>query len=90
MSFSSYIGSRANTRLPNLLRILPTLLCLGDILGLFACLRLSLELRLGQQLNWFDPIVYGFFLMLIAGLYLADAYRPDTQIAEVCGYLFGF
>lgn len=81
MSFSSYIGSRANTRLPNLLRVLPILLCFGDILGLFACLRLSLELRLGQQLNWFDPIVYAFFLMLIAGLYLADAYRPDTQIA---------
>ncbi len=80
MSLSSYVGSPANTRLPNLLRSLPGLLFLGDIFGLFVSLRICLWLRLGQQLNWFDPVVYGFFLLLIAGLYLADAYRPDTQI----------
>lgn len=76
----NYVGSQAFTRLPNLLRSLPGLLFLGDIFGLFVCLRICLWLRLGQQLNWFDPVIYGFFLLLIAGLYLADAYRPDTQI----------
>ncbi len=80
MNLSSYIGSPANTRLPNLVRSLPALLFLGDIFGLFVSLRICLWLRLGQQLNWSDPVVYGFFLLLIAGFYLADAYRPDTQI----------
>lgn len=80
MSFSTYVGSPANTRLPNLLRSLPVLLFLGDIFGLFISLRICLWLRLGQELNLFDPVVYGFLLLLIAGLYLADAYRPDTQI----------
>jgi len=81
MSLSSYVGSPANTRLPNLLRSLPGLLFLGDIFGLFVCLKICLWLRLGQQLNWFDPVVYAFFLLLIAGFYLVDAYRPDTEIA---------
>ena len=76
----NYVGSQAFTRLPNLIRSLPTLLLLGDIFGLFVCLRICLWLRLGQQINWFDPVLYGFFLLLIAGLYLVDAYRPDTEI----------
>ena len=80
MSLRSYVGSPANARLPNLLRSLPALLFLGDIFGLLVSLKICLWLRLGQQLNWFNPIVYGFFLLLIAGLYLVDAYRPDTQI----------
>lgn len=81
MSLSSYVGSAANTRLPNLLRSLPILLFLGDIFGLFVCLKVCLWLRLGERINWLDPVIYGYLLLLIAGLYLADAYRPDTQIA---------
>lgn len=81
MSLSSYIGSPAKTRLPNLLRSLPILLFLGDIFGLLVCLKVSLWLRLGERINGSDPVIYGFFLLLIAGFYLADAYRPDTQIA---------
>ncbi|MBR8833978.1 MAG: sugar transferase [Stigonema ocellatum SAG 48.90 = DSM 106950] len=61
--------------------VLPLLLFLGDILGLAFSLTLVLWLRLGQQLNWFDPLIYIFVPLVLLGLYLADAYYPDTQIA---------
>lgn len=81
MSLSSNIGSPANTRLPNLLRSLPVLLFLGDIFGLVICLEISFGLRLGQPLDKYDPLVYAFVLLVLMGLYLVDAYRPDKQIA---------
>ena len=61
--------------------ILPVLLLLGDIVGLVFSLTLILWLHLGQLLNWFDPLVYVFVPLELLGLYLADTYYPDTQIA---------
>lgn len=42
---------------------------------------ICLWLRLGQNLNSFDPLIYVFFFLVLAGLYLADTYHPETQIA---------
>ncbi len=80
MSFT-ITGSPGNNRLLNLLRNLPVLLLLGDILGLFICLAIAHWLRLGEPLDVLDPLVCGFALLVLTGLYLADAYHPETQIA---------
>ncbi|MBD2343484.1 sugar transferase [Anabaena subtropica] len=61
--------------------ILCVLLLLGDILGLLLSFSICLWLRLGQNLNGFDPLIYVFFFLVLTGLYLADTYHPDTQIA---------
>ena len=61
--------------------LLCVLLLLGDIVGLLLSLSLSLWLRFNQNLNSFDPLIYLFFFLVFAGLYLADTYHPDTQIA---------
>ncbi|MBW4669810.1 MAG: sugar transferase [Cyanomargarita calcarea GSE-NOS-MK-12-04C] len=63
------------------LRSIPVRLLAGDILGLIICLTFALWLRLGEPVNWFNPILYAFVLFVLAGLYLADTYKPDTQIA---------
>ncbi|MEH1831607.1 MAG: sugar transferase [Nostoc sp.] len=84
MSLTSYISSSANTKLPGTMHKNPhltILLFLGDILGLFICLEIALWLRLGQPLNKFDPLIYSFVLLVLLGLYLADAYHLDTQLA---------
>ncbi|NEU83244.1 sugar transferase [Nostoc sp. UIC 10630] len=81
MTLTSYVSSPANTRLPNIIRSLPILLLLGDILGLLVCLAIAQWLRLDQPLHWLNPLPYGFVCMTLAALYLADAYHPDRQIA---------
>ncbi|RUS95241.1 hypothetical protein DSM106972_091180 [Dulcicalothrix desertica PCC 7102] len=63
------------------LRSIPVRLLALDILGLFICLNLAVWLRLSEPVDWFNPTVYGFVLFTLAGLYLADTYKPDTQIA---------
>ena len=68
-------------KLHQIQNILPVLLFLGDILGLVLSLTLALWLRLGPLLDWFDPVVYVFVPLELMGLYLADTYYPDTQIA---------
>jgi exopolysaccharide biosynthesis polyprenyl glycosylphosphotransferase len=81
MSLIAFQRSQTISRLHTILPGLPILLLLGDILGLFVSLAIAFWLRLGQLLNWFDPIVYGFALLLLVGCYLADTYHPDRQIA---------
>ncbi len=87
MSFTTHISTEntrlltGNTRLLNVLRSLPILLFLGDILGLFISLAIAHWLRLGEPLNLFKPLVCGFVWLVLTGLYLADAYHPETQIA---------
>ncbi|MBW4687798.1 MAG: sugar transferase [Komarekiella atlantica HA4396-MV6] len=81
MSLTSYISSPTKIKLPGRVRNLTILLLLGDIFGLFICLKIALWLRLGESLNGFDPLVCSFVLLVLVGLYLADAYHPDTQIA---------
>ncbi|MDZ8051114.1 MAG: sugar transferase [Aulosira sp. ZfuVER01] len=60
---------------------MPVLLLVGDIFGLFVCLGVAFWLRLGQIFEIFAPVVCVFILLVLAGLYLADTYHPDTQIA---------
>ncbi|WP_208766736.1 sugar transferase [Nostoc flagelliforme] len=81
MTLTSYVGSPANTRLPNVVRSLPIFLLLGDIFGLLICLAIAQWLRLDQPLHWLDPLPYAFVCMILAAFYLADAYHPDRQIA---------
>ena len=64
-----------------MVRSLPVLLSLGDIFGLLICLATGQWLRLGEPLDWLNPLPYGFVCMVLAALYLADAYHPDRQIA---------
>ncbi|MBA3923710.1 MAG: sugar transferase, partial [Nostocaceae cyanobacterium] len=64
-----------------ILNTIPVLLLLGDILGLVICLSFTFELYLNRPLDIFDPLIYGFILLVLSGLYLAGAYQPDTQIA---------
>ncbi|MBK1988477.1 sugar transferase [Sphaerospermopsis aphanizomenoides BCCUSP55] len=81
MTLTSYISSPNNTKLPNIPRTLPIMLFLGDIFGLYVCLLLAFWLRLGQPINGFDPLIYYFVFLMLVGLYLADTYHPERQIA---------
>jgi exopolysaccharide biosynthesis polyprenyl glycosylphosphotransferase len=76
----SSVGSVSTKSLWNL-RSIPVMLLIGDILGLVSCLKLALWLRFGESVDWFNPTVYGFVLFALAGFYLADTYKPDTQVA---------
>ncbi|WP_086682267.1 sugar transferase [Nostoc sp. T09] len=76
--FHGYRGSIQLLKIP---RFMPVLLLVGDIFGLFVCLGVAFWLRLGQIFEGFDTVVCGFILLVLAGLYLADTYHPDTQIA---------
>ncbi len=75
--FHGYRGSIQVLKIP---RFIPVLLLVGDVFGLFVCLGLAFWIRLGQPVG-FDGVVCGFILVVLAGLYLADTYHPDTQIA---------
>ncbi|AHJ30096.1 sugar transferase [Nodularia spumigena CS-584] len=61
--------------------IISLVLLFADILGLILSSSACLWLRRGENLNSFDPFMYLFALLVIAGLYLADTYHPDTQIS---------
>ncbi|MBE9215259.1 sugar transferase [Plectonema cf. radiosum LEGE 06105] len=63
------------------IRSIPKLLLLSDIFGLVFSLGFIFWLRFNQLLDWFNPISYGFILLVLASLYLADTYNPDKQIA---------
>ncbi|MDZ8225827.1 sugar transferase [Nostoc sp. ChiVER01] len=80
MSITLAVGKKAK-KLYQTDNILCALLLISDIVGLLLSLSLCLWLRLEQNLNIFDPLIYSFFFLVIAGLYLADTYHPDTQIA---------
>ncbi|WP_414585498.1 hypothetical protein [Scytonema sp. PCC 10023] len=80
MSITLALSNKAN-KLHQIKNILPVLLLVGDILGLVLSLTLVSWLRLGEKFDSFDPVVYGFILLVLIGLYLANTYHPDTQIA---------
>ncbi len=61
-------------------RNIPAWLLSADILSLVICLTFAVWL-LGEPVDWLNPILYGFTLLVLMGLYLADTYKPDTQIA---------
>jgi exopolysaccharide biosynthesis polyprenyl glycosylphosphotransferase len=63
-------------------RQLAIALLAGDILGLGISLSLALWFRFGQ-LSELHPLLYGVGLLVLTGLYLVDAYRPELQIQGV-------
>ncbi len=58
------------------------LLCL-DIIGLFVSTIAAYALRLGEPWQIADSIFFGFIFIVLAGLYLGDAYKPATQMTYV-------
>lgn len=81
MNFTFDCNSSNLVKLPTIIHDLPLLIIAADILGLFICLDVAFWLRFNQHMYWLDPISYIFFCIIIAGLYLADAYHPDRRIA---------
>lgn len=77
----TFSPSNRGNKLHQIQNLLPVLLFVGDILGLVFSLALALWLRLGEPLNGSALIVCGFLLLVLAGLYLANSYHPDIQIA---------
>jgi sugar transferase (PEP-CTERM system associated) len=61
-------------------RKIAVLLLFGDVLGLALCWQIGCWLRVGQFLHWSNPFIYGFSVVVLAMMYLAEAYRPDTQV----------
>lgn len=56
------------------------LLLLGDLLGLWLCWEAASWLRHRQFLDLSDPFFYLLSGLVISAFYLAEAYRPETQI----------
>ncbi len=63
------------------LRSTPLWLLAADIIGLVVSLAFAVWLNLGEPVDWSNPILFGFMLLVLIGLYLADTYKPDSQIA---------
>ena len=66
---------------PSSRQIVARLLMCSDVVGLIACLNISVWLVLGKSLDWFSPLLYGLICAHLVGLYLADAYRMDIRLA---------
>lgn len=81
ISSGDNIVSFGKTRLLKLVRSLPVLLLSADCLGLVVCIEIALALRFEQMINPLEPVVLGFACLVLMGLYLADAYHPENQIA---------
>lgn len=81
MNSQSFLGEKASIQLGVIPKEIPVLLLLADIFGLFVCLQLSLSLCLGKSVVILDTSFYEFLLLILGGLYLADTYHPDSQIA---------
>lgn len=58
---------------------LARLLLLADALGLICSWQVVYWARFGSFLSLWDPIFVGFSVIMLIGLYLAEAYRPNTQ-----------
>ena len=74
-------STKQNINILRVLRRIPILLLLGDIFGLIFCLEINLWLTLGEFIGVLNPIAIGFILLVLAGMYLANAYNPESQIA---------
>lgn len=80
MSVTTSLRPIAKARIVAQSRTIAVLLLLGDLLGLWVCGSTPSWLRLKQHLELSDPFLYGFSGLVLVALYLAEAYRPDTQI----------
>ncbi len=70
----------AQVQLHRVSRTLPVLLLLTDILGLLVCFGVIQWLAFKTWDGVFDPSISGLFVIVLAGLYLANTYHPDSQI----------
>lgn len=61
-------------------RILPALLLLTDVFGLFVCFSINQWQAIGVTEVVLDLFLITLFVMILAGLYLANTYHPDSQI----------
>ena len=79
------INSSFNGLLPVQCSIVPRyvalLLLSGDTIGIVTCFTFVFWCRWGQLAALGNPTFYGLLLLTLTGLYLADTYHPETQIA---------
>ena len=74
-------NAKQNTNILQILKQIPILLLLGDIFGLVFCIEITLWLTLGELINVLNPTLIGFVLLVVNGMYLVNAYNPESQIA---------
>jgi lipopolysaccharide/colanic/teichoic acid biosynthesis glycosyltransferase len=80
MNSQSWTSENTAIKFVSIPKNLSVLLLVADILGLVICLQLTLWLCLGKPLI-LDPVFYILVLFVLGGLYLANTYHPDNQIA---------
>jgi exopolysaccharide biosynthesis polyprenyl glycosylphosphotransferase len=61
--------------------LLCVILLVGDITGLTLSFSICSWWQLRENINGFAPLIGLLFFLVFAGLYLADTYHPDRQIA---------
>jgi exopolysaccharide biosynthesis polyprenyl glycosylphosphotransferase len=81
MTTVQHLSVPATQRSPISPRQIAILLLLSDLLGLFICTTIAVWWRLGAGGVPSHPITYAFGLLILLGLYLANAYRPYENIA---------
>ncbi len=64
-----------------IIKSIPKLLLLTDIIGLVCSLGFTFWLRFNRSFDWLNPTTIGFIVLVLGTLYLADTYKPDKQIA---------
>lgn len=62
-------------------KTIPWFLLIGDFIGLIACFNLAFWLRLGNLKEGDSPLLFLITAIALLGLYIADTYRLDVQIA---------
>ncbi|MBW4592663.1 MAG: sugar transferase [Brasilonema angustatum HA4187-MV1] len=77
----TYFKPLTNTKPLNRNHYLNVLLLAGDIFGLIICLEFTCWLRTNSFIHGLNPFCYGLILLVLSALYLADTYKPDSQIA---------
>lgn len=74
-------STKQHTNILSMLRRIPILLLVGDIFGLLLCVEVTLWLTLRTSINVLNPILIGSILLVVMGMYFANAYNPESQIA---------
>jgi exopolysaccharide biosynthesis polyprenyl glycosylphosphotransferase len=64
-----------------IIKSIPKLLLLTDIIGLVCSLGFTFWLRFNRSFDWLNPTTIGFIVLVLGTLYIADTYKPDKQIA---------
>ncbi|MBO3460276.1 sugar transferase [Aetokthonos hydrillicola Thurmond2011] len=80
MSTQTFWNISTSNNIPKV-RSLPVFLSLSDIFSLVVCLQFGFWLRWGKLLSEFNLMVCGLILLTLSVFYLADTYKPDSQIA---------